>query len=184
MNLFTRMWSPIWSVGSIDPEGILNACTTKVRMHEREQQRDAERLRVLAQLRTCASAPRRAAAAAVCGRVPRGSAMAAHHRRGPRSLATLEHGQERLLRDLDPPDLLHALLPFLLLLEELALAGDVAAVALGGDVLAQRLDASRARSPWRRWRPGSRPRTSGAGSARAAAGRGRARARRRCRGGR
>ena len=32
MNLFTRMWSPIWSVGSIDPEGILNACTTKVRM--------------------------------------------------------------------------------------------------------------------------------------------------------
>jgi len=31
-NLFTRMWSPIESVGIIDPEGILNACTTNVRI--------------------------------------------------------------------------------------------------------------------------------------------------------
>ncbi len=35
---------------------------------------------------------------------------------------------------------LHLLFPFLLLLEQLALAGDVAAVALGGDVLAHRGD--------------------------------------------
>ena len=34
------------------------------------------------------------------------------------------------------PDLLHALLALLLLLEQLALAGDVAAVALRDDVLA------------------------------------------------
>ena len=28
----TRMWSPIWRVGSIEPEGILNAWTTNTRM--------------------------------------------------------------------------------------------------------------------------------------------------------
>ena len=43
------------------------------------------------------------------------------------------------------PDLLHPLLALLLLLEELALARDVAAVALRGDVLAQRPSSSRAR---------------------------------------
>jgi hypothetical protein len=42
------------------------------------------------------------------------------------------------------PDGLHALLALLLLLEELALAGDVAAVALGGDVLAEGAMVSRA----------------------------------------
>ena len=51
----------------------------------------------------------------------------------------LEHRKERLLRDLDRADLLHPLLALLLLLEQLALAGDVAAVALGEHVLAQRL---------------------------------------------
>src|SRR5215208_2586937 len=52
----------------------------------------------------------------------------------------LEHGEEGLLRQLDRADCLHAALSFLLLLEELLLARDVAAVALGGDVLADRLD--------------------------------------------
>src|SRR4051794_25576530 len=52
----------------------------------------------------------------------------------------LQDGEERLLRDLDAPDLLHALLALLLALEELALARDVAAVALGGHVLAEGLD--------------------------------------------
>src|SRR5215208_1708998 len=47
----------------------------------------------------------------------------------------LENGQERLLRNLDGADLLHALLPLFLLLEELALARDVPAVALGEHVL-------------------------------------------------
>src|SRR5688572_11263717 len=46
-----------------------------------------------------------------------------------------EHRQERLLRDLDAADLPHALLALFLLLEQLALARDVAAVALRGDVL-------------------------------------------------
>src|SRR5262245_54051585 len=52
----------------------------------------------------------------------------------------LEHRQERFLRDLDLPHPLHALLAFFLLLEELALARNVAAVALGEHVLAHRLD--------------------------------------------
>ena len=46
-----------------------------------------------------------------------------------------------------PPDPLHPLLAFLLLLEELALAGDVATVALGEDVLAHARGWSRGRSP-------------------------------------
>src|SRR4029079_5106771 len=49
-------------------------------------------------------------------------------------------GQEGLLRDLDGTDPLHPLLAFLLLLEELPLPGDVAAVALGQHVLAHRPD--------------------------------------------
>src|SRR6266566_9844173 len=55
-------------------------------------------------------------------------------------LVNLEHRQERLLRDLHRPHLLHPLLALLLLLEQLALARHVAAVALGGHVLAQRAD--------------------------------------------
>src|SRR3954452_106389 len=51
-----------------------------------------------------------------------------------------EHGQERLLGHLDRADDLHALLALLLLLEQLALARDVAAVALGEHVLALGLD--------------------------------------------
>src|SRR5215210_7952181 len=58
----------------------------------------------------------------------------------PFSVPELEHREERLLRHLDAADLLHALLAFLLLLEQLALARDVAAVALGDHVLAHGLD--------------------------------------------
>src|SRR6266498_5301743 len=53
-------------------------------------------------------------------------------------LVNLQHRQEGFLRDLHRPHLLHPLLPFLLLLQELPLARHVAAVALGGHVLAQR----------------------------------------------
>src|SRR6266540_4324929 len=51
-------------------------------------------------------------------------------------LFDLEERQEGLLGDVHPPDLLHPLLSLLLLLQELALAGDVPAVALRQDVLA------------------------------------------------
>src|SRR5580704_17333988 len=52
----------------------------------------------------------------------------------------LEGGDEGRLRDLDVADLAHPLLALLLLLEKLLLAADVAAVALGQHVLAQRAD--------------------------------------------
>src|SRR6266576_3964419 len=55
-------------------------------------------------------------------------------------LVNLQDRQERLLWDLDRSHLLHALLSFFLLLEQLALARHVAPIALGGDVLAQRAD--------------------------------------------
>src|SRR5215468_7350591 len=59
---------------------------------------------------------------------------------GLRSTIHFEHGEERLLRHLDGSDLLHTALAFLLFLQELALARDVAAITLGGDVLAQGAD--------------------------------------------
>src|SRR5262245_51201607 len=54
-------------------------------------------------------------------------------------LVQAQRGEEGLLRDLDRADPLHAPLSLFLLLEQLALAADVAAIALGRDVLAQRL---------------------------------------------
>src|SRR2546422_635814 len=55
-------------------------------------------------------------------------------------LVNLQDRQECLLRDLDGSHLLHPLLSLFLLFEQLALARDVTAVALGGDVLAQGAD--------------------------------------------
>src|SRR5258708_23255423 len=52
----------------------------------------------------------------------------------------LQRGNEGFLRDVDLAELPHLLLAFLLLLQKLALARDVAAVALCSDVLAQRAD--------------------------------------------
>src|SRR5688572_20836089 len=57
----------------------------------------------------------------------------------PSILAYPEDRQECLLGNFHGAELLHALLPLLLLFEELALAGHVATVALGQHVLAQRL---------------------------------------------
>src|SRR5205814_7634161 len=61
----------------------------------------------------------------------------------PRSLLApvqIQDREERLLRHLDRADLLHPFLTLLLLLEQLPLPGDVAAVALGEHVLALGLD--------------------------------------------
>src|SRR6185436_11227939 len=52
----------------------------------------------------------------------------------------LEHRQERLLRDLDRADLLHTALAFLLFLQQLPLARDVAAVTLRRHVLPDRAE--------------------------------------------
>src|ERR1700683_3926436 len=48
--------------------------------------------------------------------------------------ADLENGQESLLRDIDAADPFHSFFAFLLFFEELAFAGNVAAVAFGNDV--------------------------------------------------
>src|SRR5882672_12400214 len=70
----------------------------------------------------------------------RAPARACRAARGRGSLVVQpQRREERLLRDLDRADPLHAPLALFLLLEQLALAADVAAVALRGDVLAQRL---------------------------------------------
>src|SRR4051794_6772493 len=58
----------------------------------------------------------------------------------PRSIPRLQDRHERLLRDVHAPHPLHPLLPLLLLLQQLALPRHVAAVALGGHVLADALD--------------------------------------------
>src|ERR1700736_3648354 len=55
-------------------------------------------------------------------------------------LVKAQHRHERFLRDLDRPHALHPLLAFLLLLQQLALAGHVAAVTLCQDVLSLRRD--------------------------------------------
>src|SRR3984893_10685086 len=52
-----------------------------------------------------------------------------------RSAIPLRCGNSRFLRDVDVAELPHLLLPFLLLLQNFAFAGNVAAVALCGDVL-------------------------------------------------
>src|SRR5689334_13637414 len=49
----------------------------------------------------------------------------------------LQGGDEGFLRDVHLAELAHALLALLLLIEQLALAGGIAAVALGGHVLAE-----------------------------------------------
>src|SRR5687767_11121000 len=54
-------------------------------------------------------------------------------------LINLQYCQKRFLRDLDAPDFLHPLLAFLLFLQQLSLARDVAAVTLRDHVLAKRL---------------------------------------------
>src|SRR3954447_23263607 len=88
--------------------------------------------------RTCTRAsrspPRRPA------RAPRRTVRTPRGARGsPLRVAEVEHGEERLLRHLDGADLLHPLLAGLLLLEQLALARDVAAVTLREHVLPLRL---------------------------------------------
>ena len=57
-----------------------------------------------------------------------------------RSVALFKHGQERFLGNVDRPHILHALLAFFLLFQQLAFPRDVAAVALGGHVLPHGFD--------------------------------------------
>src|SRR5262249_49388839 len=104
MNLLTRMWSPTSRVGIMEPDGILKAWTTKVRI--RSASRTAMRM-ASAYSRTTDF---RRGCVIVCGTLSgsvwfRGCAIPAPLRP--------EHGQECFLRDLDPTQLLHPLLSFL-----------------------------------------------------------------------
>src|SRR6202030_4367639 len=58
----------------------------------------------------------------------------------PSAVAHFEGGDEGGLRDFDFAELAHPLFTLFLLVEELSFAGDVAAIAFGEHVLAQRLD--------------------------------------------
>src|SRR5690349_21069585 len=83
------------------------------------------------------------AGAQAAARVPaRSDAAASGRGRTVRDLRSVhfEDREERVLRDVDAADALHPLLPLLLFLKELALARDVAAVALREDVLPHWLD--------------------------------------------
>src|SRR5690348_3690025 len=135
-NLFTRRWSPMSRLFSIDPVGILNACTTHVRTKRARitaMTIDSKYSRMTDFLNGCV---------AICdggSQDPPYECADGSPERAALLLPYFQHRQERLLRDLDAPDALHALLAFLLLLEQLALARDVAAVALRKHVLPQRL---------------------------------------------
>src|SRR5208282_5408915 len=123
------------NVGSIEPDGILYACTKNVRM--KIASTSAMNIASPYSRATDFCAGARSASRALSGctleMLRAGSATTA-------LLPDLEQGQKSLLRNLDPPDLFHPLLAFLLLLEQLAFPRDIAAVTLGGDVLAQRLN--------------------------------------------
>src|SRR5687768_17021630 len=119
----------------MEPEGIVNACTTKARM---TRARSTATTMASPYSRT-RDLRRGLATAPTLGAVASGGVSVSFTAMSPGPSA-LEHREKRLLGDLDPADLLHSLLAFLLLLEQLALARDVAAVALGCDVLAHRLD--------------------------------------------
>src|SRR6185369_10034131 len=117
------MKSPTSSVGRIDELGILNGSA----MNERSR-----------------NTIKRTGKKLFGYSIHHGSGSPGRRRRAKTSrsfLADLENGQERFLRNLHAPDRLHPFLSRLLLFEQLALARDVAAVAFGQHVLAQRLDA-------------------------------------------
>src|SRR5262249_37112973 len=126
------MWSPINSVRSIEPEGILYAWIRNVR-------------RTIASANATMNASPYSRAADL--RDSAESADGSHDKRrgdsvtGGDLLPKPQQGEERFLRDFHPSNLLHSFLAFFLLFEQLAFARDVSAVALGGDILAQRLDA-------------------------------------------
>src|ERR1700761_5795441 len=68
------------------------------------------------------------------------SAVRAINKRGKiaPSAIHLQRGNKSFLRDVDLAELPHLLFAFLLLLQKFSFTRDVAAIALGGDVLAQR----------------------------------------------
>src|SRR3990167_2372960 len=107
MNLLTNSLSPSMSVGLMEPEGILNAWTTYVRMIS---------------VRTSAIA------------IDCPHSFISRNKVSFFISFRLEGRQEGLLRDLHFPELLHSFFSFFLFSPELAFARNAPAVTLSGDI--------------------------------------------------
>src|SRR5437773_11645894 len=108
---------------SIEPVGILNACTTNVRMKNARMTAmtiDSKYSRSVDFLNDCWTT-----AVAISSIIGSG--------------ADLQHCQKGFLRNFDLSDALHALFAFFLLFQQLSLPRDVAAVALGEHIFAQQI---------------------------------------------
>src|SRR4030095_7459349 len=126
-NLLTRRWSPMSRLFSIDPVGILTACTTKV-------------LTKSARITATQIDSKYSRAVDLRNEAPAFSfSLLLLLITGAPSLlgSDFQNRKKSLLRDLDSPDPLHPLLAFLLLLEQLPLPGDVTTITFGEHVLAQ-----------------------------------------------
>src|SRR5581483_3246912 len=154
------MKSPLYSVGFIEPEGMRNGSTTNERSTNTARITGNRLTQKSTKGPGCGSLPPAATAAlrrrashslSSSQTTPVTRVRMVRTRLKPStklmSLNSLsvfllaldaEHGEEGFLRDLHRADLLHALLAFLLLLQQLALARDVAAIAFGQHILAQR----------------------------------------------
>src|SRR5215475_11555861 len=145
MNLLTRMKSPTISVGIIDPDGIRNGSTTNersrntIRMTGKKLFGYSIHHGSFSPARRALAKYSRSASAIAPVTTSRRNRISAKFMPSALLSLDLQDREERLLRDLDGTDLLHPLLAGLLLLQQLALAGDIAAIALGEHVLAQRL---------------------------------------------
>src|SRR5262245_13503606 len=146
MNLLTSRWSPMRRLFSIEPVGILNAWTMKVRTNsaritatqiDSKYSRTVD-LRYVAAGSTAGVFIAGLAILSQSGRLK--PAPTILFRPGVLFSPDLQYGQKRLLRDFDSADPLHPLLPFFLFLQQLPFPCDVAAVTRGEDILAKRLD--------------------------------------------
>src|SRR6478609_11863030 len=161
-NLFTKMKSPLKSVGIIDSEGIRKGSNKNERIRSTSSRIGKNDFAYSTTIGSCTGSPD--AAAAIRSRLSSSTSRSqttpavavsstsisaksnVAPRRGPLTAAEyssflidLQHGKKGFLRYFDRAQLLHSLLAGLLLLEQLALTRHVAAVELRGHVLAIRL---------------------------------------------
>src|SRR5882724_12630271 len=142
------MKSPTRSVGTIDDDGILNGSTRNERSRNTIRITGKKLTEYSTHQGCLAAPPRRLRSHKVSSahtrpvttsRISRNKAKFITAGRSS-TFAPLQHREKRFLRNLHRTDLLHALLPFFLLIQKFALAGDIAAIAFRKHVLAQRLD--------------------------------------------
>src|SRR5882757_7321467 len=140
------MKSPISSVGIIEPDGILNGSTRNERSRNTTRITGKKLIEYSTHQGCFASSflDFRKKSLSSSQTTP---VIASNRKRKRAKLTTfsslvarLQDCEERFLRYFHRADLLHALFPFLLFIQQLALARGIAAVALGDHVLAQRLD--------------------------------------------